>query len=676
MESNSAVSRYDDEGRGPRGRAAAPGPVWGLLAAAVCVIALAILVGLALVYARHEMAAGVDALHSAETQLRGQSLQRSPDFALANALSEVQSAHDRFVRAELVLGPLGPVLNRMGWAPRVGTQLVAAPKLASAGKEATWGAVLLIRGVQPIVHMVSHRAGGTSGSILPALLGRLAAGRADFVESCAQFSRASSVRAGIRSGGSALLSSGLRSFDREIPKLNGLCRGLTLLPGLLGYPHAVTYLVAYQDPHYLRATGGFIGSIGKLEVHDGRTRQTFLGAGLRDNLSVPPPEPMAYYNREPGWLLRDSNWSPDFPTTAALERFFFQLDLGWTGGGVIDLTPQAAADLVGALGPIYVPEYKKWVTADNVAELADYYVHQSGRHGPYSYSTEDTSRKQFLPIVAQHVFSRLGALSSRQLIRVADAVSTAVEHRDLLLSFQRPADQDLVKLVGADGGVSQIPSDYLYVVDSNLSYNRINEWVHTSIDYRVHIESNRWLRGTLTVRIHNTPAPPSALFDAYGPGAGTLGGPDDYADFLRIYVPRGAQILSQSGWRQAWSPGDAYGRTMFSGYIIVRRGQTREVHLHYLMPPNSLLWSGGRRYRLFVQHQPGSYPDRLSVSVTDGVTGRTKRRAVSRPTTDWSVTVPIVALPVQPVPLPRATFPTVAPAHWIEPHAYLAPPRG
>jgi len=135
---------------------------------------------------------------------------------------------------------------------------------------------------------------------------------------------------------------------------------------MLGADRPVSYLVAYQDANELRASGGFIGSASVITLRRGVASQVFESTGIADNLSVPPPEPVAYYNGEPGWLFRDSNWSPDFPTTAALERFFYQLDFHRDVPNVVDVTPQASSDILSATGPIYVPEYHRWVNGANV----------------------------------------------------------------------------------------------------------------------------------------------------------------------------------------------------------------------------------------------------------------------------------------------------------------------
>lgn len=622
-----------------------------------------------LLLARMAIDSGLNEMHHAEAEVRTSALKQSPRLALGSTLIYVSRAHDDFGRAHAELAPLAPILQRLRWLPRIGEELAASPDASRLGEQATAGTMPLLRGLQPAAALFGNGSGHRPS--IAVLLARVAAGHSNFDRSCSSLRDAQQTRRSLQGFSSDAVTSRLHTFDRQLPRLLGLCRGLALLPELLGYRHPATYLVAYQDPAFLRPTGGFIGSVGLITVRDGKVEQRFLGTGINDNLSVPPPEPVALYNREPAWLLRDANWSPDFPTSADLERYFFKLDLGWQAPGLIDLTPQAAADIASATGPIYVPEYRRWVNGGNIVGLADYYVHYAAGNRPDLRS--DTARKQFLPIVARHLFARLESLSADQLVRLVDNLSNAIDHRDILMNSTRPAEQALVRLIGADGEVNRSTSDYLYVVDTNLSYNRINPLVHLQTSYRVQILPTRWLQADLTLRFRDSARGPAAS-DWYGPGAGKLGGPNDYADFVRVYVPAGGALVGQSGWTQPWTPGLAYGKMMFCGYVIVRSGETRTLHLRYVVPPNVFAWSGGNRYRLVVQHQPGSGVDRLTVAVSHD--GRTSSWVVAHPADDWSRTVAVQSRPFQSIPLPRAPESKVAPGHWVEPHAFLAGPRG
>ena len=651
----------------PRPRKSRAGIVTVLTMMAVLVI-LAGLGAYALLTARTSLLDGVHQLDDAQTQLEAARTSGHLRPALQSAGPDLRHAYDDFNRGRSWLAPLAPVITHLGWLPRYGDQLAAAPALADVGTDTTSGLRSLLAGLAPL----ADRLGTGSNAHLPAplLLSSLARGGGHFNAACTSFHQATLARRTIGSIHSPTLISALRTVDSRLPGLHVLCRGLAAAPSLLGYYHPRTYLFAYQDPLELRSTGGFIGSAGLVTLRDGRVHQQFHDSGFKDeNFTVPSPEPVRYYNTEPFWLFRDSNWSPDFPTTAALERFFARLDLHRNVQAVVDLTPAAAADMLAATGPLFVPEYRQTVTSANIAQLADYYAHWAPTPGP----NPAGGGKQFIQIVARRLFARLESLSPATWIRLGQTIGSAVRNRDLLVNFADPREQSLVRLSGADGAINRTSSDYLYVVDTNLSYNKINPYIHERISYHVSVGPDRWLHNQLTIHLA-TSAPQSIGVHGIGPGAGALGGPLDYADFVRIYVPYGSQITSQSGWTQPWSPGDAYGRTMFCGYVIVRHNRSLTITVRYDVPPNVFSATNGREYRLVVQRQPGRRLDNLSISV--GGSGVSARRwSVADQMADLIVSEPIAHRSFSPIPLAPQPPTVVAPGHWVEPHAYLAPPH-
>jgi Protein of unknown function (DUF4012) len=639
----------------------------GILAVAGLYAVLGLLI---VVLARYEISNGLQKLHDAEVALqRVQQRGVSPSVALRTIQGQLTGANADFHNANMQVQPFAVILRGLFWLPVVGQKLSAAPDAARLADDITAGGVLMLSGLTPAIDRLSHRhrAGITS------VLASLEQSSSTFSESSDRLFQAQRDRASLSSSARIALSAQLPSVDRDLPRLLALSRVLHVLPDIVGFKTSRSYLMAYQNPHELRATGGFIGSVAIEHVRKGHISNDFTSTLLKDNLSVPPPDPISIYSDEPGWLLRDSNWSPDFPTSAALERFFLRLDLHRDVNGVINLTPQAAAYVLQGTGPLYVPEYRRWVNSHNVAALADFYSHwTNGWGGPHAYTNLDTRRKQFMPIVGRHILAALNTLPLQSWIRLGQSLSNAIARRDILLNFRSPTEQSVIQSLGAGGEINRTTSDYLYVVDTNIGWSKINQFVHLSTTYRATIRPDNWLDSQLTMHFTNVPAPASDRAQGWqGPGLGRLGSWDDYGTFLRIYVPAGAELIHQSGWYQPWSPGPAYGKTMFSGYVIARAGRSVTVRLRYLLPPNVFTWSGGKRYRLVVQHQPGDYPKRWSMSVRQS-NGRSRSWTVSHPTVDWVGSFAIKPHPVHPIPLPYQEPPLVIPGHWIEPHTFLA----
>jgi hypothetical protein len=663
-----------------------------VVAVLVALMLLGALTAYALLSARSELKDGVAELHLAEKQAGSLgAVRRDPVGTIAIVRFRVSRAAADFSAARRRLDPLAPLLEHLSWVPRLGGKMAAAPQAARTADAATAGAQSLLEGIAPISGSFANTK--SARHIAPAaVIRQIAAERPAFSQACALFNQASRDRRKIPATSDATVRSALATFDRYLPRLKAACLGLQVLPRILGYPRARTYLVAYQDPLELRATGGYIGSLGILTVHNAHIKQRFSGSnflsegqvlGARENLSWGTPEPMRLYNDEAYWFFRDSNWSPDFPTTAQVEENFIRRDLGVHVDGVLNIVPAAAADLLRVTGPIYMSAYRKWVSASNVFQLADHYTHITTAEfkrengpiffGPHKRGDADTLRKQFIGIVGQQALKILSHPTASMIGHFGDLLSSAFAQKDFLLYFPNAAEESLVRRVGASGEINPTTNDYLYVVDTNLSYNKYNPYMHLSTTDAVTIRRDRWLDVRLTMRFQNVPPPPSYAPRGYGPGGGAFGQWNDYATYLRILAPAGAQLVDQTGWSQAWSPGPAYGKEEFAGYLIVQHGTTRVVRLHYVVPPNVFSSTRGRKYRLLVQRQPGSHPDQFSLSVTwDG--GARKTAIVRSPSRDWSVTVRIPRRPFAPIPLSRTPPVVVAPGHWLEPHAYIGPP--
>lgn len=636
--------------------------------ALLLLLLLLIAFGVALGVSYYYLTQGVTSMRVAAADIQALRSGAGASHVIRRAQRHVARAEVDFASARRWLDPLAPVLAPLALLPGPAPTLSAAPALARTAQDAAAGTSSLLTALVPVANDVQRKIS------VPVLVKALASAHAPIASACVSLRSASADARALTPKQLAALGRRASKLIGAIRQMDGGCHALLLLPTLLGVHTPQTYLVAYQDTQELKATGGFMGSLSLVTVKDGVPNHRFSGAWLNhQNLSIPPPDPMLVYNDEPAWLFMDSNWSPNFPTSAALERYFARLDMGLQVQGVINVSPQAVQDILRALGPVHVPEYHITVTAANVVTLADYYTHWTPHSGPKHFSNEDTQRQQFIGIVANHIFARLSTASPRQMYRLVTAVQHALSLQTLLLNFTNPAAQRLLTREGLSGRIDPWRGDYLYVVDTNLSYNKINPYISETVHYHTHIQPNGWLHSSLTIHLHNTPSP-HHWRDAYGPGAGTLGGWDDYADYIRIYVPLGSQVIAQSGWYQPWTPGNAYGKTELSGYVIVRRGQSRTITVSYVVPPNVWDPTGGKSYVLRMQHQPGSTPKSWSVVVT-GPTGASRSWSVANPQSELTVEAPYHPASFAPIPLPSAPVPAVAPGAVIEPHALLRAAR-
>jgi hypothetical protein len=587
------------------------------------VLALAALSALQLWTVRRHLVQGSDDLHAVAAVIKSPASLRNPAARQSIRATLVMAQLD-FARARSELRFSAPVLDHLGWLPILGPRLASASPAADAAFHSTNAAIDLVDGLAPVWPAASPtqgRGGGThaTGTIYQRpLLARLAlalqASHSDFVDAQREANAAAAALAHLPSqSGDQTLDKARARLGRDLPLLQQASAWLILAPDLMGARKPARYLFMWQNPRELRATGGFLGESDFITLSNGHISSHFVGrAPPHEISSVLLPLPEAYYTNEAYWILCDSNWSPDFPLSARLERWFYGEDTGRWADGVINFLDTATPDILHAVGPVYLPEYRLWVDAAHVQALAQHYV--NGKYwGPLNHgASPDTLRKQFVNATMKAILRRVQALPVERWPDLAAALAHAIARGDIFLYHRSPSAEAAIQAGGADGSILHTAGDYLFVVDDNRSYSKLNPYVHESASYDVRIMPSSWLDAKLTIRYHVDPSP--ANLQGYGPGYGLFGTKHDYQDFLRVYVPPGAVLRGMSGVEQ-WAPAPAYGLTQFAGRLLVRAGQSATVTITYRLPPSVLAASDFGSYRLTVQRQSGANLTSLQVRI-------------------------------------------------------------
>ena len=281
-------------------------------------------------------------------------------------------------------------------------------------------------------------------------------------------------------------------------ELAGLTRALALLRDLTGPETEARILVLSQDTLELRPTGGFIGSYGILRFSRGTAElERFEATEDLPDPSPPlraPPSLADYLPR--AWNLSNANWSPDFPTSAGYAVDLYRRHGGGEVDGVMALTELATARLVGALGSLKLPSYAIPVVEEGFETRAVYEVEKI----PY-----DVPRKKFLIELSDVLFARLFDLSADQLPGVANAVQRSLSAGDMQLWFKDPARQSLLAGAEATGDLPDTPpaSDFLMVVDANMTASKANLETTKQVDYTVERRADGRLVAHVKVLVRN-----------------------------------------------------------------------------------------------------------------------------------------------------------------------------
>ena len=309
------------------------------------------------------------------------------------------------------------------------------------------------------------------------------------------------------------------------------------------------------------------------------------------------------------WQFWESNWWPDFPSSAAQAEYFFKARYGIEPDGVIAVDQSMVRQLLKVTGPVQVPGFDEVVEAGNVQERLEFHVHRA--------DTPDPVRKSFVTALFGAVVGQSMHLPRDRMPDLSSALYDGFRAQRLQMWSRDDGVQQALTTLHWDGRLLASSSDYLQVVSTNVSANKVNRDIEQVWDYAVTHRSGELTSAELTLRIRNTRTSDDPW--PYETAA--------YRDYLRVYVPSGARLVSAAGLESVPETLNECGRTAFAGLVTVKPREQREIRFTYVLPdPGSV-----EPYALTVQAQPGSGPVDLSVTLAGDVSG-TSRGALEEST--------------------------------------------
>jgi hypothetical protein len=503
-----------------------------------------------------------------------------------------------------------------GWLPGVGGDLAALPHLADAGQALLDGGAALLQACKPALADLPQGAGKALASLssaIPAQSDALTQAEEAFGRAAVAWDRVDATRLSPRLARYAPLA------DEALRALAATPDALRLLPHLLGADGPKRYLILAQNSDEIRATGGFISAVGILQVDKGQIKSLTLGDSytIMDLTKPHPIPPIALETHM--WaqilLLRDANWWADFPTSAQKAWELYEQDTGKKADGVIAFDTPALQLLVDAAEPVSLKDYKDTITADNLMERIQHYW--ASPVGAPSITSEDPNwwgqRKKFMGVLAKAVMDRLLKDTAKlDTVEVARAAFRLLNERHVLLYL--PPAQDVLRRQKWDGAmVVPTDSDTLFVVDSNVGFNKVNPVVQQALTYTVNLANTP---PTALLQIRYTHSSKVRLDECvhesrYGD---TYQNMMDrcYWDYIRVFAPSGAELMSREGLEDGDLAEPEVGRAVWDGLMVLKPGETREVAFRYRLP--AVVISNGQ-YRLYVQKQSGTWGIPLRVVI-------------------------------------------------------------
>ncbi|GHO54153.1 DUF4012 domain-containing protein [Ktedonobacter robiniae] len=454
-----------------------------------------------------------------------------------------------------------------------------------------------------------------------------------------------------------------QQYLQMLPQLK---QGFSLLESLAGVANWLlgvntprTFLLQTMDRGELRATGGFNGQYAEVTVTGGRVSPiTLKDIGLLEYAPDTPtsgqPAPEAYRSWWPfdNWGIRDANLSADFPTSAKIITNLYHTEVKRDIDGVIMFSPFMIQRVLAVTGPLTISEYNETVTSQNLEERLHYYqLDNAGiRRSELIEHVEDPAqaRKLFTSRVEKALMQRIQNAPVNDLLQLATMFLHSLQTKDLEVYLGNPQAQALLSRYGYAAEVDRATThDGLYIVQENVSASKASQFTRSIFKDTVSLDAQGGATHVLQLRL------------AYNQ-INSVYGLDTLRDYVRIYVPPTAKLLSGDGfytndplcdggfgtcprdgiysqqelicppgqyeagasapmlndpYYHQWHPlnkigepsssqSDEPGRAMFAGYLVVPKNCTLTATVSWYVPP-----MGTAPYQLLIQRQSGTFPE-------------------------------------------------------------------
>ena len=395
---------------------------------------------------------------------------------------------------------------------------------------------------------------------------------------------------------------------------------------ILGEKTPRNYLILFQNPAEIRASGGFIGSYALIKIFRGKIEELKI-----DDIYNPdgqliekiiPPKPLWQFNSS--FRLTDANWFADFPTSAKIISDLFEKSGQATPDGIIAINPFLIQDLLKLTGPINLPNYQKTITAENFFIE----IQKEIELGPDKIKNQPKKILNELgPILLQKLSDFWIKSNSSQKSQLANLLWNNFQQKNILIYLsQEKNSQNIFSQYNWSGEIKPYLQDYLMVVNNNFLGAKSDWVIKQKIDQEINIQPDGSVIETVKItRQHQGNNYPEPFFQ------------QPNRDYLIILAPKGSQLISVDGFESQpplnqpekysqfktmplinhfnqsfhrlnnLSQTDVFEENNLTGFghwTHLQPGQTKIFTFQYKLP-----FKINRKYTLLIQKQSGSQSD-------------------------------------------------------------------
>lgn len=388
------------------------------------------------------------------------------------------------------------------------------------------------------------------------------------------------------------------------------------LPEIFGKDKEETYLLLFQDDKELRATGGFLTAYAVFKVRNGKITvdQSEDIYSLDNSIAVHPTAPreiLTYHKDVTQFYIRDSNLSPDLPTSVDdFNGLYKKSGSRVNYDAVITIDSKVLVDMLTIFGDTEAGGIRFSAQKDKRCDCAQVLYQlfdMVDRPTPYLRD----NRKGILGELMYALFYKaIGFSPSKYWGTLIQQMFTNLQEKHVQLYFVDSALQQSIEKLNFAGRINSYNGDYLDVVNVNFAGAKSNLFVSEILSSKTKSNDNGKTSREVTVEYRN-PYPHSdcSLLNGGLCLNATL------RNWIRVYVPKGSQLVNFQGSMKPVQTYDELGKTVFEGYLEVPTQGKAQVTVKYNLPSTINI----NPYSIMVQKQAGTDDQKLTIGL-DGKT--------------------------------------------------------
>ena len=355
------------------------------------------------------------------------------------------------------------------------------------------------------------------------------------------------------------------------------------LPDLLGADGARNYLLMFQNNAEVRSTGGNPAALVLLTVEDGAVRIAKQASSNDFPRNVRqgdvPDEPVRLVEPRSDRFEQNITMFPDFPTSGALAKSYWERYIGDRVDGVMSFDPIALSYLLEATGPITLATGDVLDAQNAVPVLLG---------AVYSQYPDYLAQDRYFASAAGTIFAKL-VTDTPPVVPLVTALDRAIDERRLLMWSTVPEEQSLIEGGPLSGA---LPDDNAEQTSIGLFFNDIGSGSKMSYYLRSasRIQAETCAdTTTYTVDVDMTSIAPldaATSLPRYVTGLDGVAKGRQFDDLL-VYGPVGSTV---TGWstESDLTTEEARGTDMGRGMIRIRTElapqDTKTVRVTFTMP--------------------------------------------------------------------------------------------